>query len=128
MINMKKWICMICVLCALAMVFAGCNKEQEVQETVDEANCTRYEFVQWYLDKMVHSAEEVAEVTGNSDLYLKLYPDGTAQMCISDKVQDMKYEGETIWLVDEPNNKMILTIEGDDATIVDGGHVFQFSK
>ena len=126
---MKKWLCILCVM-GIFLCFAGCKdqKEDAVQITTQaEEGCYRYEFVKWSIDQQVQTYEMVAAATSNSDLFLKLYEDGTAQMCIGTDVKQMQYKDGTIWLVDEPNNKMTLTLSANIATVTDGAYVFQFA-
>ena len=39
----------------------------------------------------------------------------------------MQYAGGMIWLVEEPNNKMVLALDGNVVTITDGAYVFYFA-
>ena len=80
------------------------------------------------LSDMLQTAQQVREATGISDLYLKLYDDGTAQMRVSKQIIQLQYSDDLIWRQEDPDTVYALVILGDSVTIIDNFYIYEFAK
>lgn len=119
---MKKilavWICALLVLCCIA----GCGSDAV------EENCEKYTLVRMGPNEMLQTADQVREATGISDLYLKLYDDGTAQMRVSREIIELEYGDDLIWRPEDPDTVYALVILDDSVTIIDNFYIYEFAK
>ena len=118
---MKKFLSIFLCILLLACCFTGCK------ETVEE-NCVKYTLVRMGPEEMQQTAAQVKEATGLSDLYLKLYDDGTAQMRVSKEIIALEYGDDLIWRPEDPNTVYALVILGDTVTIIDNFYIYEFAK
>ena len=117
---MKKIFTLILTLLLVATLF-GCKNQAE-------AGCEKYNLESVGMGNMIMSGDEARQDSGISDLYLKLYEDGTAEMRISEEIIHMEYADGLIWRADTPDQKIHYTVTDDTLSIVDGAFTYTFTK
>ena len=117
---MKKIFTLILTL-LLATALFGCKNQPE-------AGCEKYNLESVGMGNMIMSGDEARRDSGISDLYLKLYEDGTAEMRISEEIIHMEYADGLIWRADTPDQKIHYTVTDDTLSIVDGAFTYTFTK
>lgn len=119
---MKRVLSVLLCTVIVLFCFAGCKGETA------EENCVKYSLVRMGLNDMLQTADQVREATGVSDLYLKLYDDGTAKMRVSKEVISLQYGDDLIWRPEDPDTVYALVILGDSVTIIDNFYIYEFAK
>lgn len=118
---MKKIFTVMLSLILLLGCLTGCQEKAE-------AGCTKYTLESMGIGEMTMSGSQARRESGISDLYLKLYDDGTAEMRVSKEIVKMEYADGQIWRTDTPDAKVTYTINGNTITITDGAYTYTFTK
>ncbi len=110
------------ILLALCLLLAGCKEK-------DPKGTQVYRLQSIAMDGIVMDEAALDKMSDGADLYLKLFPDGTAEMRVTSKnVVKMEYDESNMWKPETPDLLAPYTVEGLTLSLYDGAAVYVFAK
>ena len=125
MIVMKKiarvLLCLVLLVSMLSL--AACGGEASGRYTI-----ASMEAQGMTIDGALLDASLAAIGCTKEDVYIEFRADGTGTLAAMDEVSEFKYEGTTMWPVEEPDNKVEFEVDGDSVIIEKDGASMTFTK
>lgn len=131
--TLKTVLCLVLVLGSLLCLSAcgGETSSAPTEPTPVKLHLTgRYEIesIEW-ASGTVSSGEILEEaLDAMGDMYVELYSDGTAQLCMYGSISDMEFNETEIWNMDADYIKYEISINDGKLTLKDGEDIFNFVK
>lgn len=88
----------------------------------------RYNFYSMEMDGVEITAESLAALGGELEMYIELTDDGTGTMASEGEVIEMGWADGEIWPADDPTDKVAFEIDGDTLTMEQDGIKMVFKK
>ena len=113
----------VLLVLSLTLCLAACGDKEKGSSIAG-----KYNFYSMTYDGETMTADDLAELGTNVEMYLRLNADGTGIMYSEGESVDMAYANGQIWSVDEPDEKVDFTVKGNTLTMEQEGMVMTFKK
>lgn len=128
----KILVCLAMIL-SLMLCVAACGEDEGMIGSITGGSSKssiagKYEFYSMTYDGETVTAEDLAEAGSDTEMYIRLDNDGTGIMYTDGETVDVVYGNGQLWAVDEPDEKLDCTIEGNTLTTEIEGVVTIFKK
>ena len=128
----KILVCLAMIL-SLMLCVAACGEDEGLLGGITGGSSKnsiagKYEFYSMSYDGETITAEDLADMGEEMDMYIRLNDDGSGIMYSEGDTEDMAYANGQIWPADEPDEKVDFTVKGDTLTMEQDGMVMKFKK